>query len=304
MNNLISCLDAEHGENWTAYNGDCVDVISQFPDNCVDLSVYSPPFANLYIYSESAADMGNCANDGEFFEQYRFLIGELFRTTKPGRISVVHCAELPNFMWKEGKRGFRDFSGDLVKAHVEAGWDWHCPRVTIWKDPVVEMQRTKALGLLWKQVRKDSALSRMGCPDYLLIFRKPGENESPVEHTHQDFPVDQWQRWASPVWMDIQQTNVLNRQGAREQGDEKHICPLQLDVIERCVKLWSNPGETVFSPFMGIGSEGYQAVQFGRKFFGCELKPAYFKQAVGYLKHAASKLENSVGLFDVAEVEP
>lgn len=295
--NHIRCLNAQHGENWTAYNGDCVDVLEQFPENCIDLSIYSPPFANLYIYSESAADMGNCANDQEFFEQYCFLIKELLRTTRPGRISVVHCAELPNFMWKDDRRGFRDFSGDLVRAHLDAGWEWHCPRVTIWKDPVVEMQRTKALGLLWKQIKKDSTLSRMGCPDYLLIFRKPGVNDAPVTHEPEEFPVDQWQQWASPVWMDVQQTNVLNRMGAKEAKDEKHICPLQLDVIERCVKLWSNPGETVFSPFMGIGSEGYQAVQFERKFFGTELKPAYFKQAVGYLNQAELAAANRADLF-------
>lgn len=298
---IIKCINAERGEHFTAYHGDCVDVLEQFPDNCIDLSVYSPPFANLYIYSDSAADMGNCEDDQEFFEQYSYLIGEILRTTKPGRISVVHCAELPNFMWKHNKRGFRDFSGDIVRAHVEAGWEWHCPRVTVWKDPVIEMQRTKALGLLWKQIKKDSTLSRMGCPDYLLVFRKPGVNPDPVAHTPEEFPVDQWQRWASPVWMDIQQTNVLNKGIARESKDEKHICPLQLDVIERCVKLWSNPGETVFSPFMGIGSEGFQAVQFGRKFFGCELKESYFNQAVGYLKQAELNLANSVTLFDAAE---
>lgn len=291
----VQCLNAEHGENWSAYNADAVDFAEQLPDNCLDLSIYSPPFANLYIYSESAADMGNCANDEEFFEQYSYLVREKFRATRPGRISVVHCAELPNFMWKDGRRGFRDFSGELVRVHMEEGWEWHCPRVTIWKDPVVEMQRTKALGLLWKQVRKDSTMSRMGCPDYLLIFRKPGVNEDPVSHKPEEFPVDQWQQWASPVWMDVRQTNVLNRLGAREERDEKHICPLQLDVIERAVVLYSNPGETVFSPFMGIGSEGYQAVKFGRKFIGTELKDSYFRQAVGYLKSAEAEAST---LFD------
>lgn len=285
----VLCLDAAHGANWTAYNADCVDLCSRMPSDCTDLSLYSPPFANLYIYSESAADMGNCANDEEFFTQYRFLIAELFRMTKPGRLSVVHCMELPNFKWKDGKSGFRDFSGDIVRAHVEAGWEWHCPRITIWKDPVVEMQRTKALGLLHKQIKKDSTRSRIGSPDYILVFRKPGDNPDPVRHTAEEFPVDQWQQWASPVWMDVRQTNVLSRDGARCEEDEKHICPLQLDVIERCVTLWSNPGETVFSPFMGIGSEGFQAIKYGRKFFGTELKESYFKQAVQYLKAAEAE---------------
>lgn len=291
----INCINAEHGENWSAYNADCVDLATQMPGDCLDLSIYSPPFANLYIYSESAADMGNSADDGEFFEHYTFLVSELFRMTKPGRISVVHCAELPNFMWKDGRRGFRDFSGELVRIHMAAGWEWHCPRVTIWKDPVVEMQRTKALGLLHKQIKKDSTMSRIGCPDYLLVFRKPGENSEPVAHTPEQFPVDRWQQWASPVWMDVRQTHVLNRKGAKDEKDEKHICPLQLDVIERCVGLWSNPGETVFSPFMGIGSEGYQALKFGRKFFGAELKDSYFRQAVGYLKSAEA---SAATLFD------
>lgn len=299
MNIEINCLNSAHGENWSAYNADCVDLASQMPTDCIDLSIYSPPFANLYIYSESSADMGNCEDDGKFFEQYRFLIGELLRMTKPGRISVVHCAELPNFRWKGEGGGFRDFSGEIVRAHVDAGWEWHCPRVTIWKDPVVEMQRTKALGLLHKQIKKDSTKSRMGCPDYLLIFKKPGENPEPVSHTPEQFPVDRWQQWASPVWMDVRQTNVLNRKGAKEDRDEKHICPLQLDVIERCVGLWSNPGDTVFSPFMGIGSEGYQSLKFGRKFFGSELKAAYFKQAVAYLKSAEAE---AATLFDTSKV--
>ena len=294
MADLIRCLNAHHGTNWAAYHADCVDVATQLPDNSVDLSIYSPPFANLYIYSDSAADMGNCKNDGEFFEQYQYLVREKYRITRPGRISVVHCAELPNFVWKGEGRGFRDLSGEIVRLHADAGWEWHCPRVTIWKDPVVEMQRTKALGLLHKQIKKDSTLSRMGCPDYLLVFRKPGVNDDAVSHTAEEFPVSQWQQWASPVWMDIRQTDVLNGKSARGEQDEKHICPLQLPVIERCVKLWSNLGDTVFSPFMGIGSEGYQAVKFGRKFLGTELKETYFNQAVEYLRQSE---DSTVDLF-------
>lgn len=297
----IRCLNAIHGQNWSAYNGDCVDVLEQFPDNCIDLSIYSPPFANLYIYSESAADMGNCANDQEFFEQYTYLIQELHRKTRPGRVSCVHSKNLVNYKVRDGMAGMRDFRGEIIRAHVEAGWAYHS-EVVIWKDPVIEMQRTKAHGLLWKQLRADSTFSRMGMPEYITVFRKWAEGEdqegcvAPVEHTMEGFPVEQWQRWASPVWMDIRQTNVLNTDQARSEKDEKHICPLQLDVIERCVTLWSRPGDTVFSPFMGIGSEGYQAVQFGRKFFGCELKEAYFKQAVGFLNAAEMSRGNLFNL--------
>lgn len=299
----ITCLAASHGENWSAYNADCVDLVSQLPDNCIDLSVYSPPFANLYIYSESAADMGNCADDAEFFEQYKFLVKELHRTSRPGRVSCVHCKDLVNYKGRDGMAGLRDFPGDIIRVHQEAGWAFHS-RLTIWKDPVIEMQRTKAHGLLWKQLRADSTFNRQGMAEYILVFRKwaeEGQEEiiQPVTHTKADFPVAQWQRWASPVWMDIRQTNVLNSQQARSEKDEKHICPLQLDVIERCVGLWSNPGDTVFSPFMGIGSEGFQAVKFGRKFFGAELKPEYFAQAVGFLKSSESE---SATLFDMAQV--
>lgn len=290
----IEALDSESGENWTAYNADCVDVAAQFPDNCVDLSVYSPPFANLYIYGDSAADMGNCADDAEFFDQYRFLIQEMHRITRPGRISCVHSKNLVNYKGRDGMAGLRDFRGKIIQEHIDAGWAYHA-EVVIWKDPVIEMQRTKAHGLLWKQIRKDSTFSRMGMPEYITVFRKWANEEteeeevSPVTHTKQTFPVNQWQQWASPVWMDIQQTNVLNGRIARADQDEKHICPLQLDVIERCVKLWSNKGDTVFSPYLGVGSEGYQAIKFGRKFIGTELKKEYFQHAVEYLKAASSE---------------
>ncbi len=286
--NTIQSLNSATGENWAIYNGDCVEVAKQLPSESIDFSVYSPPFANLYTYSDSVADMGNCANDDEFFEQYNFLIREKFRLTKPGRLSCVHCMDLPSTKNMHGYIGRRDFSGRIIKAHEDAGWIFHC-RVTVWKDPVVEMQRTKAMGLLHKTIKKDSSKSRMGNPDYLLVFVKPGTNLEPITHTPEEFPVDQWQQWASPVWMDIKQTNVLNGRDARTDKDEKHICPLQLDFIHRCLIMWSNKGDVVFSPFTGIGSEGFQAIKYGRKFIGTELKESYFKQAVLFMDKAVTE---------------
>jgi DNA modification methylase len=279
-------------------NSKTVNVLGEHhgkPDDCIDLTVYSPPFANLYVYGDSVADMGNSDDDDGFFDQYRFLIKEKLRVTKPGRLSCVHCMDLPMSKAMHGYIGRRDFSGEIIKEHIDAGWVFHC-RVTVWKDPVVEMQRTKALGLLHKQIRKDSCRSRMGNPDYLLVFYKPGDNTEPVEHTHEDFPVDQWQQWASPVWMDINQTNVLQKKNARAEKDEKHICPLQLDFILRCLVMWSNKGDTVWSPFTGIGSEGYMSILHGRKFIGTELKGSYFDQAKINMKNAEAEKGD---LFDV-----
>ena len=290
-NRSVTVLEAQHGKAWSAYNADCVDFASQMPNESIGFSVYSPPFANLYVYSESPCDMGNCSDDDEFMEQYEFLVREIFRVTKPGRISCVHCIDLPSFKWKHGEVGLRDFPGAIIKAHEAAGFIYHS-RITVWKDPVTEMQRTKSIGLLYKQLKKDSTMSRQGLPDYVLVFRKPGENPEAVEKTPEGFPVSQWQQWASPVWMDIRQSHTLNVQQAREAGDEKHICPLQLDVIERCLVLWSNKGDTVFSPFMGIGSEGVVSLRLGRKFVGTELKPSYFRQAAGYLRQAESESES------------
>lgn len=279
----MNCLAEHHGNEFSIYNGDCVDVLRQFPDECIDFTVYSPPFSNLFVYSDSIADMGNSADDREFFEHYGFLIRELYRLTLPGRLSAVHCSDLPMTKWKDGMIAIKDLSGGIIRAHEEAGWMLHS-RITIWKSPVVEMTRTKALGLLHKQLMKDSGRSRAGMPDYLLVFRKPGDNPNPITHTPENFPVSRWQEWASPVWMTVDQTNVLNVQAARADKDEKHLCPLQLDVIHRSLHLWSNPGDKVLSPFMGIGSEGDQAIRNGRKFIGVELKPEYFRQAVGYLE--------------------
>lgn len=278
----IRCLGEAHGDNYAAYWGDCVDVLSQLPDGHVDFSVYSPPFGSLFVYSNSAADMGNSSSDGEFEAHYRYLVREKFRVTKPGRLTAVHCSDLPMTKWKDGIIGIKDFSGQIIRIHEEAGWVLHGRR-TIWKCPVVEMTRTKHVGLLYKQLQKDSAKSRGGLPDYLMTFVKPGENAEPVTHTPETFSLPQWQEWASPVWMSVNQTNVLQFRDAKAASDERHICPLQLDVIERAVILWSNPGNVVLSPFMGIGSEGYTALRLGRRFEGVELKESYFRAAVRHL---------------------
>jgi DNA modification methylase len=285
----IKCIREAHGGNWSAYAGDCVSVLSQFPDECIDFSVYSPPFGSLFVYSESAADMGN-STDEQFSEHYGYLVREKFRMTKPGRLTAVHCSDLPMTKWKDGAVGIKDFSGDIIRLHEDAGWILHSRR-TIWKCPVVEMTRTKHVGLLYKQLQKDSAKSRGGMPDYLLTFVKPGDNVSPINHTPEDFPLEQWQEWASPVWMSVDQANVLNVKAAKHAHDERHLCPLQLDVIERAVIMWSNAGDTVLSPFMGIGSEGYVSLKLGRKFIGTELKDTYFGQAVEYLTMADSQLD-------------
>lgn len=278
----------ESGENWKLINGDCCQETKTIPDESIHLSVFSPPFASLYTYSDLANDMGNSISDEQFFSHMSYLTEELLRITKPGRICAFHCMLLPSTMQHNGYIGLRDFRGDLIRMFVNAGWTFHS-EVTIWKDPVTAMQRTKALGLLHKQLKKDSCRSRQGIPDYLVVMRKPGDNPEPVSHTNRDFPVEQWQEWASPVWMDIRPSNTLQKE--RDEKDEKHICPLQLDVIERCLVLWSNVEDTVFSPFAGIGSEGYVAIQKNRKFIGIELKEAYFNQAVSNLKEAERKLE-------------
>jgi len=277
----IRCLGETHGANYAAYQGDCVDVLRQMPDSSIDFSVYSPPFGSLFVYSESAADMGN-STDEEFADHYAFLVREKFRVTKPGRLTAVHCSDLPMTKWKDGAVGIKDFSGDIIRIHQDAGWIMHSRR-TIWKCPVTEMTRTKHVGLLYKQLVKDSTKSRGGMPDYLITFIKPGDNADPIRHTPADFPVEQWQEWASPVWMTVNQSNVLNVKAARETGDERHLCPLQLDVIERALIMWSNPNDVVLSPFMGIGSEGVSSLKLGRRFVGIELKEAYWRQASRYL---------------------
>jgi len=279
------------GERFYAVNADCVEFSASLPDNSIGFSVYSPPFAHLFVYSDSERDMGNVANEAEFKALYAHLVREKFRITKPGRLTAVHCSDLPRTKGTHGTVGLYDFPADIREVHEAAGWTYHS-RITVWKDPVIEMQRTKALGLLYKQIQTDSTRSRQGMPDYVLIFRKTPEDESQADKVGQDaklFPVSMWQQWASPVWMDINQTDVLNVKVAREDKDERHLCPLQLDLIERCIRLWTNPGDTVFSPFMGIGSEGWAALKADRRFIGSELKPAYFRQAAKNLAYMESE---------------
>lgn len=277
--------DTASGDGWTLHLGDCVKVCRRFADESLDYTVFSPPFASLYTYSNSNHDMGNCRSDAEFFEQFQFLVSELFRATKPGRLVSFHCMNLPTSKANHGYIGIRDFRGDLIRTFENQGWIFHS-EVCIWKDPVVAMQRTKALGLLWKQIKKDSAMCRQGIPDYLVTMRKPGENPDRIEHTPEEFPVDLWQKIASPVWMDINPSRTLQYRSAREDDDERHICPLQLDVIERALMLWSREGDLVFSPFAGIGSEGYCAVKMRRRFVGSELKPSYWQLAVKNMRDA------------------
>lgn len=307
--NELEGIDEASGDGWQLYNADCIEGVRVIPDRSIGLTLYSPPFSQVYTYSDSERDMGNSADDGEFFQHYDFLVPELYRVTRPGRLVAVHCKDLVNYTGSSGRAGLRDFPGALIRAHVRCrnaectapalvryegqcghGLFTYASRVTIWKCPVTEMQRTKAHGLLYKQLRADSTFSRQGLAEYLLVFRRWAaevDEVAPVTHTHESFPLDQWQEWASPpVWMDVDQTNVLNVQQARSDKDEKHLCPLQLDVIERAVRLWSNPGDVVFSPFAGIGSEGVETLKHGRKFVGIELKPEYFRQAISFLRAA------------------
>lgn len=273
------------GTGWVMHLADCVETLAKFPENHVDYSVFSPPFASLYTYSASPNDMGNCRTHGEFYEHFKFLAKELNRVLKPGRNLSFHCMNLPISKERDGYIGIADFRGDLIRIFQDAGFIYHS-EVCIWKDPVTAMQRTKALGLLHKQLKKDSCMSRQGIADYLVTMRKHGVNPNPVSHTNDSFPVDVWQKYASPVWMDIDPSDTLQRESAREHDDERHICPLQLEVIRRAIRLWTNANDQVLSPFAGIGSEGYVAIQEGRQFIGVELKESYFKQAVGNLRTA------------------
>ncbi|MDD3089875.1 MAG: DNA methyltransferase [Candidatus Omnitrophica bacterium] len=273
------------GNGWEMRLGDNVEQIKTVEDNSIGYTIFSPPFSSLYTYSNSERDMGNCRTDQEFFDHFNFLAPELFRTLKPGRLMSVHCMNLPTSKQNHGYIGIRDFRGDLIRIFQKAGFIYHS-EVVIWKDPVTAMQRTKALGLLWKQIKKDSTMCRQGIPDYLVTFRKPGENDDRVEHTAEEFPVEMWQRYASPVWMDINASETLQKESAREDEDERHIAPLQLEVIRRGLELWTKPGDVVLSPFAGIGSEGFEAVKAGRRFIGMELKESYYKQACKNLKRA------------------
>lgn len=286
-------IDQASGQNWQLFNADCVEVARNLPDESVHYSVFSPPFASLYTYSNSDRDMGNVKDGAEFAAQFAFLIPELLRITKPGRLLSFHVMNLPTSKARDGYIGITDFRGDLIRAFTSLGWIYHS-EVCIWKDPVTAMQRTKALGLLHKQIKKDSCMSRQGIADYLVTLRKPGDNPEPVSHTGDQFPVEVWQRYASPVWSDIDPSDTLQYMSAREHDDERHICPLQLEVIRRGLELWTNPGDTVFSPFAGIGSEGYVALEMSRRFIGAELKASYFQQARRNLENAGTQLR----LFD------
>jgi len=314
------------GSGWALHNSDCIEGMWAMPESSVDCMVTSIPFGDLFVYSESERDLGNAGSGADFMAQYRFFAEPLARVMKPGRMACIHVTDLPTRKGKHGYIGLQDFSGDVIRAHEAAGMIYH-GRVTIWKDPVVEMQRTKALGLLYKQIRKDSTMNRVGMPDYMLFFRNPGDNPDRIEHAapgdkeavaiarkwlaemhrlglasatptddqiaamlpHAEFDVMEWQKLASPVWMNIQQGNVLNRMKA--QNDERHVCPLQLDVIENCLRLYSKPGDVVMDPFNGIGSTGYQAIKMFRRYLGFELKPEYAAQADKNLRDA----ERSVG---------
>ena len=274
--------------------GDCVQLIQSIPDESVGFSIFSPPFAELYTYSDKLEDMGNSKDYKEFFKAFKYLIKELYRVMWSGRNVAVHCMDLPIQKGKEGYIGLRDFSGMILQAFQEVGFIYHS-RVTIWKNPVTEMQRTKALGLLHKQVKKDAAMSRVGIPDYLMVFRKEAsEHEHPV---HCNISVDTWQKYASPVWMDINYSNTLNAAKGRDEADEKHICPLQLDTIERAIILWSNEGDTVLTPFLGIGSEVYEAVKLNRYGIGFELKESYFNEAIKNIR-GMEQIKPQKSLFD------
>ncbi|HEY5869935.1 MAG TPA: DNA methyltransferase [Candidatus Tectomicrobia bacterium] len=282
---MLQVLNQTIESTHAIYHGDNAEVIQGIPDDSIDYIIFSPPFSNLFTYSASERDMGNCRGDGEFFAHYRFLSKELYRVLKPGRLMSIHCMNLQTSKVHDGYIGLRDFRGDLIRLHQDDGMIFHS-EVTIWKDPVVAMQRTKALGLLYKQLRKDSAMSRQGIPDYLCTFRKPGINPDPVTKDPDEFPCELWQRYASPVWMDINPSRTLQRTSARDEKDERHIAPLQLEVIERGIRLWTNPGDVVLDPFAGIGSTGYCAVPMGRKFVGMELKDSYYRQMEANMREA------------------
>lgn len=304
----MKVINQASGKNWTMYNGDCVETVKGLPDNSVGFSVFSPPFSSLYTYSDSDRDMGNSKTEDEFAKHFQFLVKELMRVLKPGRLVSFHCMNLPTTITHNGYIGISDFRGDLIRAFEREGFIYHS-EVCIWKDPVIAMQRTKAIGLLHKQLAKDSCMSRQGVPDYLVTMRKPGVNPEPVEGELDHFvgdegsfvsngrlSIDIWQRYASPVWMDINPSDTLQGRMARDEADERHICPLQLQVIHRALQLWTNPNDIVLSPFAGIGSEGYESIKLGRKFIGVELKPSYYDQSVKNME--AIEIEVTHGNLD------
>lgn len=281
----MNVLDQVIKNKYAIYNGDSCDITKEIPDNSIHYTLFSPPFASLYTYSNSDRDMGNSKGDDEFYEHFVFLAKELYRITMPGRLLSFHCMDLPMMKERDGVIGLKDFPSIIRQVFEDCGFIYHS-KVTIWKNPVTEMQRTKALGLLHKQIRKDSTMNRQGIPDYIVTMRKPGDNPERVEHTHETFPVDVWQNYASPVWMDIRQSDTLQKKSSRDDKDERHICPLQLEVIQRCIELWTNPNDIVFDPFGGIGSTAYVALTLGRRAISSELKESYFKQMKGNVEEA------------------
>lgn len=289
-------------KQYAMYNGDSCELIKDIPDNSIHYTIFSPPFASLYTYSNSDRDMGNSKGDDEFYEHFKYLAKELYRVTMPGRLLSFHCMDLPLMKERDGVIGLKDFPSLVRQIFEDCGFIYHS-KVTIWKNPVTEMQRTKTLGLLHKQIRKDSTMNRQGIPDYIVTMRKPGENPERVSHTHETFPVNVWQNYASPVWMDIRQSDTLQKKSAREDKDERHICPLQLEVIQRCIELWTNKGDIVLDPFAGIGSSPYVALTLGRRGVGFELKESYYKQAVVNLEVAANfeKLDCPVGQMSIED---
>ena len=281
----MNVLDQVIKDKYAIYNGDSVEITREIPDNSIHYSIFSPPFASLYTYSNSDRDMGNSKGDDEFYEHFTYLAKELYRITMPGRLLSFHCMDLPLMKERDGVIGLKDFPAIVRQIFEDCGFIYHS-KVTIWKNPVTERQRTKALGLLHKQLRKDSSMSRQGIPDYIVTMRKPGENQERITHTHETFPVDVWQNYASPVWMDIRQSDTLQKKSARDDKDERHICPLQLEVIQRCIELWTNKNDIVFDPFGGIGSVPYVALTLGRRALACELKESYFRQMKGNVEEA------------------
>ena len=284
-----------------AIHGDCVEEVAKLPTYSIDFSIFSPPFAELYVYSDDIRDMGNCKDYEEFFVHFQFLVKELARVVKSGRLIAVHCMDLPAMKGKDGYIGLKDFSGMIIQSFQKEGFIYH-DRITIWKSPVVEMTRTKSIGLLHKTIKKDSSMSRTGIPDYILVFRNAGDNLVPITHQDTDekqenyLPVSLWQKYAEPVWYDINYSDTLQYTSARDEKDEKHICPLQLETIRRCLHLWSNEGETVLSPFGGIGSEGHESLRLKRNFIGIELKPSYYNQMQRNLQRMIDDL-NQTTLF-------
>jgi DNA modification methylase len=287
----MNCIEQTIGDGFALYRGDCVEVLKGLPDASIDYSVFSPPFSSLYVYSNSPRDMGNCRNDAEFFEHFGYLIDQLARVVKPGRDVSFHCMLLPTSKVRHGYIGLNDFRGNLIREFQSRGFIFHS-EVVIWKDPVTAMQRTKALGLLHKTVRENSSMARQGIPDYLVTMRRPGESVVRVTHDRETYPVEKWQKIASPIWTDIDPSDTLQYMSAREHDDERHIAPLQLEVIRRAVELWTNPGEVVLSPFAGIASEGYVSLQLGRRFLGVELKESYYRQACENLHSAKRNTED------------